>query len=368
MKRCQFERIDLLVVLFLLGSLTSQSFADTQAFYSVDDYASVPKIDAHMHVHTDTTDFVSLALRDDFRFVNMAVWADDAATNREKHRTMYVQFKAFPDRIAPVCSFPLENFDDDDFSDQTIKYLNGQIAKGAVGVKVWKNIGMELRDANGKLVMIDHPKFDPVFKHIAAKKLVLLGHLGEPKNCWLPLKEMTTNNDRMYFSENPKYHMHLQPKMPSYEDQIAARDAMLAKNPDINFFACHMASLEWSTQRMTEFLERFPNATLDVAARMGQIQYQSQRDRKNMVDFITKYQNRILYGSDTGVGPETNVAGKYEYAKARWLRDWEYFVTDHMVQVPELDDPVQGLRLPKSIVDKLYRINAMRVFAGSFKK
>ena len=62
------------------------------------------------------------------------------------------------------------------------------------------------------------------------------------------------------------------------------------------------------------------------------------------------------------------MAGKYEYARARWLRDWEYFVTDHMVQVPELDDPVQGLRLPKSIVDKLYRINAMRVFAGSFKK
>ena len=342
--------------------------AQESEFYSVNDYPNVPKIDAHMHVHTETTDFVSLALRDDFRFVNMAVWSDNAKTNVEKHRTMYLQFRAFPDRIAPVCSFPIENFDDDDFAEATIRYLDDQIAKGAVGVKVWKNIGMELRNADGDLVMIDDAKFDPIMKHIAAKDLVLLGHLGEPKNCWLPLDQMTTNNDRSYFSEHPKYHMFLHQEMPSYEDQIAARDAMLEKNPDVKFFACHLASLEWSTARMTAFLERFPNAVLDVAARMGQLQYQSQRDRDAMIDFITNYQDRIIYGSDTGVGPKTNVSAKYEYARARWLRDWEYFTSDTMVKVPELDDPVQGLRLPKTIVDKLYRTNAMRLFSRSFRK
>ncbi|MEZ6135138.1 MAG: amidohydrolase family protein [Pirellulaceae bacterium] len=335
--------------------------------YSMADFDEIEKIDIHVHIHNENLDFVSLSRRDRFRFVNMAVWSDlDPQVNAEKHRTTFLQYKAAPDRLAPVVSFPLENWDAPDWTDQTIAYLDEMFKRGAVGVKVWKNIGMVLRDKTGKLVMIDDPKFDRVFEHLRVNQKVLLGHLGEPKNCWLPLDEMTTNNDRSYFAEHPKYHMYLHPELPGYEDQIAARDRMLDKHPQLQFVACHLGSLEWSIDEMSNFLQRYPNVVLGVAARMGQIQYQSHRDRQRVIDFFIQYQDRLLYGTDTGVGPKTNAAEAYEQVRYRWLRDWKYFNTEQYVEVPELDNPIQGLALPKSVVDKVYRENARRIFSTSW--
>ncbi len=357
----------ILLSLLACPLLPAIGFAQSESF-SMDDYDRVDKIDMHAHVHTENLDFVSLSQRDRFRFVNMAVWSSkDPVVNQEKHRTSFLQFEADRNRTAVVCSFPLENWDDPDWVQQTIAYLDDAFAKGAVGVKVWKNIGMELRDQHGKLVMIDDPKFDPVFDHLETHNKVLLGHLGEPKNCWLPLEEMTTNNDRSYFAEHPEYHMHAHPELPSYEEQIAARDAMLAKHPQLTFIGCHLASLEWSTQRMAQFLDRFPNAMIGVAARMGQVQYQSHRDRQAMIDFLTKYQDRLVYGTDTGIGPKDNAAAKHAEVHSKWLRDWKYFNTDELVEVPELDQPVQGLSLPKHVVEKIYRLNIQRVFPDAWK-
>ncbi|QDT01937.1 Amidohydrolase [Rubripirellula lacrimiformis] len=367
------QRIYSLAVVFPVALIAWMTIASAVAddvdspsdHYSMEDYDRVEKIDLHAHIHSEDAGFVTLSKRDRFRFVNMAVWSGDPESNHDKHRTTYWQYQADPSRTAPVCSFPVENFDDKDFVAQTIAYLDQQIAKGAVGVKVWKNIGMVLRNKEGDLVMIDDPKFDPIFQHIADQGLVLLGHLGEPKNCWLPLDEMTTLNDRSYFQKFPKYHMHLHPDLPSYEDQVAARDRMLAKNPGVTFIGCHLASLEWSTQRMAAFLDQFPNATIGVAARTGQLQYQSQRDRDAVIEFFTKYQDRIVYGTDLGVDRE-NTLDQYQSVRERWLRDWRYFNTEQTQTVPELSEPVQGLGLPKTVVDKLYRLNTERLFDRSW--
>ena len=178
-----------------------------------------------------------------------------------------------------------ENWDDHRWQTAAIDEVNDLFDHGAVGIKVWKNIGMELRNRDGDLIMIDDPIFDPVIRQIEMRKKVLLGHLGEPKNCWLPLDEMTTNNDRSYFAENPQYHMYLHPKFPSYQEQMAARDRMLEKHPNLRFLGCHLASLSWNVDKVGKFLERFPNANVEVAARMGQVQYQTQQDRRRVIEF-----------------------------------------------------------------------------------
>jgi len=127
---------------------------------------------------------------------------------------------------------------------------------------------------------IDHPQLDPVFQHLADNNIPLVGHLGEPKNCWLPLDEMTTKNDSNYFANNPQYHMYKHPEYPSYEEQMAARDRMLDKHPDLTFIGCHLASLEWSVDEMAAFPDRFPNAAMDMAVRMGQLFYQTRENRE----------------------------------------------------------------------------------------
>jgi len=223
------------------------------------------------------------------------------------------------------------------------------------------------RDGEGKLVMIDDPRFDPIFRKLIEKGIVVIGHLGEPKNCWLPLEEMTVKNDRNYFAKNPQYHMHKHPEMPSYEDQIAARDRMLAKHPGLKFVGAHFASLEWSVDELGKFLDRFPNAMADSAARMGQLQYQSNRDREKVRDFLIKYQDRIVYGTDRSTLLDAPSGQSYEGTRKVWLSHWRYFNTDESQTVPELDEPVRGLALPKDVVEKIYRANAMTLFPKSWK-
>ncbi len=339
-----------------------------QERFSVDDFTKIEKIDIHFHLHTENGDFVALGRRDRFNFLNIATQTGGADVMELKHRTVFWQYEANPDRVAPVCSFPMEGWDEEDWQARTIRLLDDHFRRGAVAVKVWKNIGMVFRDRSGKLVMIDDPKLDPIFDHLEKRGIVLMGHLGEPKNCWLPLEKMTTNNDRGYFKRHPQYHMFKHPEMPSYQDQIDARDRMLAKHPNLPFLAAHLASIEWSVDELAKFLDRSPNSVTEIAARLGHLQYQSQRDRERVVKFIIKYQDRLLYGTDRGIGPRTNSAEEYARAKEQWLRDWRYFNTDEMVRVPELDEPVQGLALPKGVVEKLYRINAQKLFPKSWKE
>ena len=340
---------------------------DERDRFQADDFSRVEKIDIHFHLHTDDKRFMDLAAKDRFSVLNIATQSAPAAVMQEKHRTIFAQFQAHPHRVAPVSSFSMDGWDQPTWQQKTIQHLDQTFAKGAVGVKVWKNIGMEFRDRDGNLVMIDDAQFDAIFAHLKNRGIVLMGHLGEPKNCWLPLDQMTVNNDRGYFQRNPKYHMFLHPEMPSYEQQIAARDRMLAKHPDLPFLAAHLASLEWSVDELAKFLDRFPNAVAGTAARLGQLQYQSQRNRRKVIAFLTKYQDRILYGSDSGVGASSALDDRYQAIRERWLRDWRYFTTSDMIQVPELDRPVRGLELPKPIVEKLYRKNAQRLFPSSWQ-
>ena len=73
-------------------------------------------------------------------------------------------------------------------------------AGGAVAVKVWKDVGMVLKDPDGKYVMADDPRLDPVFSALAKQGRTLVAHLGEPRNCWLPVDQMTVDGDRRYFA------------------------------------------------------------------------------------------------------------------------------------------------------------------------
>ena len=348
-----------------LSFLIGLDFARGQSF-SADDYDRVGKIDVHIHIRTEDPGFVELAKKDRFRFVNIATFNADPEQMKLRHRGAFAQLESHPDRVAVASSFPMDGWDDPGWTRKTIQYLDQTFARGAVAVKVWKNLGMESRDAHGKVIMVDDPKLDPIFAHLAAKGIRLIGHLGEPKECWMPLEKMVLH--RGYFSSHPEYHMYLHPEMPSYEDQIRARDHVLEKHPDLVFCAAHLASLEWSVDEMARFLDRFPKAVMETAARMAHFQYQSNRDRAKVRNFLIKYQDRVLYGTDIGVNPGTDPQRAIKNARDRWRSDWHYLATDKVIRVRRFDEPVKGLALPKPVVEKIFRLNAERFLPDSWKE
>jgi predicted TIM-barrel fold metal-dependent hydrolase len=212
--------------------------------------------------------------------------------------------------------------------------------------------------------MIDNPKFDSIINFISQNKITLIGHLGEPKNCWQPLEKMDVLNNKNYYKEHPQYHMYLHPEYPSYEQHIAARDRMLAKHPSLTFVGAHLGSLEWSVDELAARLDKFPNMAVDMAARIPHFQVQSVTDWQKVHDFFIKYQDRLIYATDMAIDAKRTPAEVKKRARETWLRDWKYFTSDETMTVPSVEGAFKGLKLPRAVVDKIYRENAKKWLPG----
>jgi hypothetical protein len=328
-------------------------------YYSTKDFPKVEKIDAHYHIYSAENNSMEQALKDNFKLLAINTFSDNCERVINTQQQSAELLKKNPPDFAFTATFCLDGWDDSMWVEKTIVWLDQCISEGAIAVKVWKNIGMEFRDKDSVLIMIDDPKFDLIFKHIAEIEIPLVGHLGEPKNCWLPFDEMTTKNDSNYFANNPKYHMYFHPEFPSYEEQMAARNRMLDKNPDLVFIGCHLASLEWSVDELAAWLDKYPNTAVDMAARMGQLFFQTRENREKVRDFFIKYQDRILYGTDIiDRGQEKEPFQKRMHET--WVKDWEYLVTDQTMSSNLIDGEFKGLKLPKEVVNKIYLGNAKK--------
>lgn len=341
---------------------TGAAGAKESEHYSMQDFSKVEKIDAHVHVNVKDHSFLDQAKIDNFTLLSINVdYADFPAIQIQREVAVYFQ-ALDKQHFAFASTFSMQNWGATDWHTNVIQDIDLAIEQGAKAVKVWKNIGMTFKNSADEWVMIDDPSFDPIFKHMSSKNLPLIGHQGEPRNCWLPLDEMTVNNDRQYFAVHPEYHMYLHPEFPSYQDQMDSRNRMLANNANLPFMGAHMASLEWSVDELATFFETNPKTTADIAARSGQIQYQSQLDHKKVRDFFIKYQDRILYATDIAHNPGRDPEEFKQEVRDKWLQDWKYFNTSEVLHVPEVDGDIKGLALPKSVIDKIYRLNAQRFF------
>ena len=362
----QFAALCSLFLLVLVAGCNTKS-EDKEEYYQVSDFESVEKADIHIHIFTESNDFMEQAKKDKFKVINVALDAQNKmGPVRDQFRFCEVQKKNNPSDVEIVTAFSMEGWDNPDWLQRNMAWLDSCFSRGAIAVKIWKNIGMVYRDKNDSLIMIDNPRFDPIFKMLADRKIPVLGHLGEPKNCWLPLEEMTTNNDRNYFKNNPQYHMYKHPELPSYEEQIAARDRMLEKNPGLIFIGAHLGSLEWSVDEISKRLDRFPNMAVETAARMGQVFHQTSTQRDKVREFFIKYQDRVLYGTDMGASGRESKEELAKELRDTWLRDWQYFVTDDTLESTLVTNPYQGIKLPREVVDKIYYKNAVKWF-GAFE-
>ena len=336
------------------------------ASYTMADFARVAKIDAHVHLHGPADRFMAQAERDGVRVLTINVDYPDFPPITEQQRDAISLRQRYPGRAAFAATISVEGFTSPGWADAAVRGIAAAVAQGAVGVKVWKNIGMGLRDAGGGYVMLDDARLLPVFDYLESHDIVLLGHQAEPLNCWLPFDQMTVLSDRTYFREHPQYYMYRHPEVPSHEAQLAARDHMLAQHPGLRFDSVHLASLEWDVDEVAHFLDRYPNANVDLAARMVHLQYQAVRNRDKVRAFLIRYQDRILYGTDIaharGQADEEVAVEAHE----AWLADWRFLNTADTLHSPDFDGTFKGLALPAAIADKIYRINAMKMYPGAW--
>jgi GH18 family chitinase len=336
------------------GGMESKS----EEYYSLEDFKLVKKFDSHIHINTDEAVFIDLVKEDNFQFLDIIDDRPFGLPMDEQEKFAKLHLKNIPDRMVVATTFKVKDWSNNDWVDNTIAKLENSFSYGAKAVKIWKNIGMDLRDENGNFVMVNDPQLDPVIDYLVKNNIALVGHNGEPRDCWLPLEEMTFSQG--YYGSHPEYHMFLHPEYPSYEDQINARDNMLEKHPDLKFVGAHLGSLEWSLDELAKRLDKFPNMRVDLS-RLSHLMLHTLKNRQKTRDFFIKYQDRLLYATDTGINPTTDPEQLKNRIHDRWVREWKFYVSDEQINLRRFGE-LRGLKLPREVIDKIYLKNALTTF------
>lgn len=322
----------------------------------------IDKIDAHMHLNASRTCLQEVALEHSFELVSINTEADEFPGIQRQQQIIEECRKQYPN-LHHLTTFSTDNLWAENWSEQAIAQIKIGLGKGAVGVKIWKNVGMGLRNDQGQFVMVDNEVFTPLIHFLEEHQIPLLGHLGEPKNCWLPINKMTVTSDKEYFSGHPQFHMYRHEEYPSYQQQLKARDAMLANHPDLRFVGAHLASVEWSVDELAEWLDTFPNAVVDLAERVCHLQHQAAEDHKKVKEFVEAYQERIIYGSDQiDDGSKKPEEIKNELL-TKWRQEYDFFANDTRQQAWNVQKPFYGLGLREEILKKIFCSNARQVYS-----
>lgn len=315
---------------------------------------AIPKVD--VHAHYERVDSAPLGVLHSWNARSVLVNVLTDGRLLERGERMRAVAAAYPDRFFLVTTFDPRPIDDPGFAARTIERLRAEIARGARGVKVWKTVGMEVKDAQGRYVQIDDPRFQPIWDFLAERRIPVLAHIGEPRAAWLPLDPGDPHHG--YYSTHPQYHAYAHPEIPRWETIIAARDRWVARNPRLVIIAAHLASLERDVDEVAKRLDAYPNLYVETAARFNDLAMQPTAKVRR---FLIRYQDRVLYGTDFGEGDTDG--GRLD---SGYRQHWSYLAGADSV---DFGRPgawslrVPGLALPRTVLEKIAHLNAERVLA-----
>jgi len=326
--------------------------------------APFPVVDVHVHTSPSrygaTADL--LASNGVSRFVNLSGGApgDGLEENLDAARELR-------GRVL-VCANPQwEYIAQPDFGAQQAAMLERAFALGARCVKVSKALGLSVEDPSvpDRLLAVDDARLDPLWAAAGQLGMPVFIHTGDPAAFFEPL---TPQNERWAELEvHPKWSF-ADPRFPRLEVLIAQRDRVLERHPKTTFIGVHFGCWPENLRYIQGALARYPNLYVDIAARIPEI---GRRDTALLREIFTQFQDRILFGTDLGVGRGLMLGstGREEPT----VGDAFLFFADHYrfletadAQIPH-PTPIQGdwqvnaVNLPPEVLVKVYALNALRL-------
>ena len=257
--------------------------------------------------------------------------------------------KPYPDRFMVFTQLDWSKINDPNFGQLMVQQIDDAIRRGARGLKVMKDLGLEVRDKSGRLVPVDDPRLDPIWEECGRVGMPVAIHSGDPEAFFQPVNE--TNEQYEELIGQPTWQFSDRKKFPSLSDILEAQKRVFLKHPDTTFIALHMGSWSENLDYVSNLLNQCPNVFVEFGARQGELGRQPRRATR----FFMEYQDRVLFGTDYTVSEEM-------YRNHfRWLETGdEYF--EHW-DYPSLGRwMIYGLELPDPVLEKVYHLNAERVF------
>jgi predicted TIM-barrel fold metal-dependent hydrolase len=317
------------------------------------------RIDTHVHIHRDAPAVVSALKATRWRGLDIVVCpasGDEPFDLDEKLKATMKVARGSGGALGWASTFDARGFEKVDFADRTIEGLRRSFDDGAVGVKIWKNIGMAIKAKSGAYLLPDDTTLRPIYEAIQYADKTLIAHLAEPDGAWMPLDSQ--NPEIQYYSNNPQWHMYGKPNAPVKQSILKARDRVLARFPKLRVVGCHLGSDEDDLRRLGQRLDAYPNFAVDTAAR---VRYFARGSRDQVREFLIRYQDRILYATDFSLR-DGNPAVAARSLSALHDRDWAFFSRGEAMDYA--GHPTRGLELPESVLRKIFRENALRWIPG----
>lgn len=370
-RSCSIPRavlISLVAISFALAAvhISRQVFApvvpseQASAEQALKSFAALEPVDVHVHVFKTDRAFQALLVRSHLTLVNILV-VDDTLPYRKQLEPQVTDAMALVrsshGHVALCTTFDPYKFNDPSFEKSALKQLDDNFTQGAIAVKIWKNIGMEIKNRDGKFIMPDDPKFAPIYKAIADRGKTLMSHVAEPDVAWGPPDP--SDPSWSYYQENPQWFLYNKPGFPAKKTILDARDHILAANPKLRMVGVHLGSMEKDLDGIAARLDRYPNFAVDTAARM---EYLMMAPPEKVRAFLIKYADRVLYGTDLDLLATANVPETLKDWESTYVRDWRFFATDETFE--QDGRKIHGLQLPESVLRKIYRSNGFRWIPG----
>jgi predicted TIM-barrel fold metal-dependent hydrolase len=148
------------------------------------------------------------------------------------------------------------------------------------------------------------------------------------------------------------------PGAPVKDSVLAARDRVLARYAKLRVVGCHLGSDEDDLKRLARRLDLYPNFAVDTAAR---VRYFARADRDQVREFLTRYQDRILYATDFSLR-DADPAAAAQSLQTTHDRDWAFFAGGDVMEYA--GHRTRGLELPPQVLRKIFRENALRWLPG----
>jgi predicted TIM-barrel fold metal-dependent hydrolase len=225
---------------------------------------------------------------------------------------------------------------------------------GARGLKIWKDLGLSVRDSSGRLIPVDTPILDPLWAKAGELRLPVLIHVGDPLAFFEPLDKSNERWDEL--QRAPEWSFHGE-KFPHLNVLLRGLENVIARHPRTTFIGAHVGCYAENLGYVAGMLDRLPNYYVDIGARVAELGRQPNTARR----FFLRYADRILFGTDNAPDPrayriyyrflETNddCFPYWHSGDKPWQGRWY----------------IHGIGLPDSVLHRIYSKNSQRVFGLS---